>query len=258
MTLAKKRTKQELEDFSRRVQAHLDKEKKSTHAGMLADIILGGQDGLVNVLGIVLGVASATSDKSIVLIAGMVATFAESISMAAVAYTSTRAEQDHYQSELRQERWEMEHLPEVETEEIRLIYMRKGLRGKELEAMVKSITSNKELWLSTMMTEELGLAPVDKSDPIKAAGVVGFSAIVGSVLPLAPFVIFSIGDAIVVSLLFSTIVLFAVGAYKAKITVGDWKKSGIEMAAIGMLAAISGYIIGKVLGDFFGLTNVPS
>ena len=152
----------------------------------------------------------------------------------------------------------MEHLPEVETEEIRLIYMRKGLRGKELGQMVKSVTGNKELWLSVMMTEELGLTPIEKSNPVRAAAIVGFSAIVGSVIPLLPFAFFSIGDSIVYSLIISTLTLFAVGAYKAKITVGSWIKSGIEMALVGMLAALVGYFIGKFLGDFFGLKGVPA
>jgi len=73
------------------------------YTNSLADVILGGQDGLVNVLGIVLGVAAATSDPRIVLVAGLAATFAESVSMAAVAYTSTLAETSHYESERERE-----------------------------------------------------------------------------------------------------------------------------------------------------------
>jgi vacuolar iron transporter family protein len=258
INLKRKKSKAEIADFSARVQQHMDTERKGNASGMLADIILGGQDGLVNVLGIVLGVASATSDRFLVLIAGLVATFAESISMAAVAYTTARAEQDHYRRELAQEKWEIEHLPEVEEEEIRLIYMKKGLRGRELEQMVKSVTSNEELLISVMMTEELGMMPVENYNPVRAAAIVGFSAIVGSVIPLAPFAFFSVSDSIIISLIVGTIVLFAVGAYKAKITVGKWWKSGAEMAIIGMVAAISGYFIGKVLGDFFGLKQVPA
>ena len=255
--MTKKGTKEELAEFTEKVQKHLAEEKKRSHSDILSDIILGGQDGLVNVLGIVLGVASATSDHFLVLVAGLVATFAESISMAAVAYTSKRAEQDHYRSELEQEKWEIKHVPDVEEEEIRLIYMRKGFRGKELARMVKSITSNEELWLSVMMTEELGLAPIETQNPVRAAAVVGISAIVGSALPLLPFLFMPVAGAIPVSFVLSAIVLFAVGAYKAKITVGKWWKSGLEMAIIGMLAAITGWLIGKFLGNWFGLKNVP-
>jgi VIT1/CCC1 family predicted Fe2+/Mn2+ transporter len=209
------------------------------------------------VLGIVLGVASATQDKFIVLIAGLVATFAESISMAAVAYTSARADQDHYRRELENEKWEIENKPEVEEEEVRLIYMKKGFKGQELEQMVKSITSNKQVWLSVMMSEELGLTPVENVTPVKDAFVVGISATVGSVIPLIPFFLLSAQEAIPVSLVVSTLVLFGVGAYKAKITVGSWVKSGLEMAIVGMVAAISGYLIGTWLGGFFGIKNVP-
>jgi len=66
------------------------------------EYILGGQDGLVNVLGIVLGVASATSNRNFVIIAGVVATVAESISMGSVAFTSTDAAKDYYKSGVRE------------------------------------------------------------------------------------------------------------------------------------------------------------
>ena len=70
----------------------------------LRDIILGGQDGIVNVLGVVLGVSAATSDLKIIIVSGLAATFAESISMAAVAYTSTEAELSEYQKNLKAKR----------------------------------------------------------------------------------------------------------------------------------------------------------
>lgn len=254
----RKRTKAELAEFTRKVQQHMDSERKNVQAEALANIILGGQDGLVNVMGIVLGVASATSDKFLVLVAGLVAAFAESISMAAVAYTSVRAEQDHYRMELKQEKWEMEHVPEVETEEIRLIYMRKGFRGKELANLVKSVTHNKELWLSTMMSEELGLPPLEAQHPTRTAAIVGVSAIIGSLIPLMPFIFFGVSESVIASLILGTAVLFAAGAYKARITVGKWWKSGLEMAVIGMVAALSGWLIGKLLGGLFGLKQVPS
>ena len=254
----RKKNAKEQSRISAEAQRHIDKEQGRGKGALLSDVILGGQDGLVNVLGIVLGVASATNDRFIVLIAGLVATFAESVSMAAVAYASSRAEEDHYNKELANEKWEMEHLPEVETEEIRLIYMKKGYRGRELEQMVKNTCGNKEMWLHMMMTDELGLTPPEASAPLRAAAVVGGSALVGSFVPLIPFVFLSVSDALIPSLILSTLVLFGVGVYKAKITVGNWLKSGIEMAAVGMIAALVGYLVGKVLGDFFGLKGLPT
>ena len=141
---------------------------KATSAGYnLRDIILGGQDGLVNVLGVILAVATAVSDVRIVLIAGLAATFAESISMAAVAYTSTKAARDFYKAELAREKREMKDMPDLERKEIRIIYARKGFSGALLNSIVKKITSNKRLWLKTMMEEELHLYPDEYNHPAK-------------------------------------------------------------------------------------------
>src|SRR3989304_6328637 len=110
--------------------AQFDPHRKSYE---LADIILGGQDGLVNVLGVILGVAAATNDPRIVLVAGLAATFAESVSMGAVAYTSTRADSGFYQSEREREYRHLSQVPDVERQEIRDIYERKGFKGELLD-----------------------------------------------------------------------------------------------------------------------------
>ena len=215
----------------------------------LRDVILGGQDGLVNVLGIVLGVAVASQDLRIILAAGLAATFAESVSMAAVAYTSTRAEQSYYQSELEREKKEIEEIPEAEIEEIREIYRHKGFSGKLLEDVVEKITSNKEVWLDEMMKFELGLQDAGAKNAFLSGVVVGFAAFVGSLIPMLPFfflnyVQISINEAVWISLAISALTLFIVGAYKAKTTVGDWRKSGAEIAIIGIVSALTGYVVG--------------
>ncbi len=215
----------------------------------LRDIILGGQDGLVNVLGIILGLAIASGDLRIILVGGLAATFAESVSMAAVAYTSTRAQQSFYESELAREKREIKEIPEEEREEIREIYRQKGFSGKLLEDVVEKITSNEEVWLDEMMKFELGLQPIETKNAFRSSAIVGVAAFVGSVIPLTPFLFLNIlqlqiSQAIWVSLVISAITLFVVGAYKAKATVGDWRSSGAEIAVIGMVAALIGYAIG--------------
>lgn len=212
----------------------------------LKDIILGGQDGVVNVLGIVLGVAVATNETRVVLIAGLASTFAESISMAAVAYTSTKAALSYYHSELAQEEKEILEKPKEEIQEIRDIYAAKGFRGRMLSGIVNKITSNKRLWAQTMMAEELKLTTTGNENPLSNAWIVGVASFIGSLLPLAPFFLFSVKTSINVSVVLCGLVLFSVGAYKAKVTVGKWWKSGLEMLFIGMLAALAGYLIGSI------------
>src|SRR5207247_2555027 len=92
--------------------------EKHAQPSLLSDFILGSQDGLVNVLGVILGVAVASRNLvdpfAIILAGGLAATFAESISMGAVAYTSTIARRDHYAAEVEREREEMVQLPDLE------------------------------------------------------------------------------------------------------------------------------------------------
>lgn len=210
----------------------------------LADVILGGQDGLVNVLGVILGVAAASGDMRIIIAAGLAATFAESVSMGAVAFTSMRARRDFYLSELAREKKEMEEVPEIEREEIREIYRKKGFSGKLLEQIVAKITSDEKVWLDTMMREELGLEPIEESQTVKSSITVFVSAMIGSFIPLLPFLFLAVGQGIAVSFIVSAVTLFVFGIYKAKATVGRPLRSGLELLVIGMLAALVGYVIG--------------
>jgi len=219
----------------------------------LSDVILGGQDGLVNVLGVILGVAAATSDTRIVIAAGLAATFAESISMGAVAYTSTLAENDLYHSEREREYRHIHLAPDVEVEEIRDIYRKKGFDGETLEKIVDVITSNQDVWVNVMMSEEFQLTPPEKSKVVRSALLVGFSALIGSFIPLFPFFFLSVKLSILLSIIIAALTLFVVGVYKARVTVGKPVRSGVEMAIIGTLSALAGYVVGLI----FKVPTVP-
>ena len=216
-------------------------------ASALSDIILGGQDGLVNVLGVILGVAAATGDSYVIMVAGLAATFAESVSMGAVAYTSTLADADYYESEREREYRHIQEVPNLEKEEIRAIYRAKGFAGDLLERIVNTITSSPEVWVAVMMSEELQLQPVDRRTALRSAIIVGIAAIIGSLIPLAPFIFAPVSVGIIVSIVLSALVLFIVGVIKARMTVGHPGKSGLEMAAIGTISALVGYAVGALL-----------
>jgi predicted membrane protein (TIGR00267 family) len=216
-------------------------------ASSLSDIILGGQDGLVNVLGVILGVAAATQDANIVLVAGLAATFAESVSMGAVAYTSTLADADFFESERAREYRHIQHAPHLEKNEIREIYQHKGFKGELLERIVDTITKQEDIWVAVMMAEEHKLSPINRKDTLRTAIIVGFSAVIGSLIPLIPFVLLPVKISMLVSVLITALVLFSVGAYKAQMTVGRPGKSGMEMTLIGTLSALVGYAVGAIL-----------
>lgn len=210
----------------------------------MKDMVLGGQDGLVNVLGVILGLAAATSDMRIILAGGLAATFAESISMAAVAYTSTIAYVDYYESEMESKRKSVEENPEQEIQKVKDVYVKRGFEGDLLRQIVSKITSEKNRWVDVIILEEMKLSPATRSGALWSALIVGLSAMVGSFVPLIPFFFLNVKTSVIVSLIVSSLALFAAGAFKAKITVGYWLKSGVQMLIIGLVSALLGYYIG--------------
>ncbi len=210
----------------------------------ISDVILGGQDGLVSILGLLLGLAAATKSTRIIVAGALATIFAETLSMAAVAYTSKMADRDHYAAERKQEIREVKEVPDIERQEIVDIYAAKGFSGKLLADIVDHITSDHELWIDTMMREELNLLPVVKRDVYIYSLTVGISTFSGAFLPLIPFFFLSVHSALVVALILSVLVLAGIGIYKAKTTLGNPLKSAAQMVLIGMGAAIAGYLIG--------------
>ena len=154
---------------------------------VLSDFILGSQDGIVNVLGIILGLSAASRDVRIILVATLAALGAESIAMGAVAYTSTRARRRLYLSQALQERREMKEIPQTERDEVREILTGWGYQGADLEEIVKRICRNPTAELEFMMSFELKLSPVEAGAPRASAFLVGTATVVGHFIPLSPF-----------------------------------------------------------------------
>lgn len=233
-----------------RTHAHLlhPEHHPSKRGSRLHDWILGGQDGLVNTLGLLLGVAAATTDRGVVMVAGFASALAESISMAAVAYTSAKASLDYYQSQLEREHHEVEESPEVERQEIRAIYAQMGFAGADLDNIVRTITANKDTWVNVMMHEELRLFKDQEENPWMNATVVGCASLIGSLVPLLPFLFLPVWTAMWTSLVLTVAVLFGAGFAKAHLTTGRPLRSATEMAVIGTIAALLGFAVGKLLG----------
>lgn len=226
---------------------HHDRVDPHRRASELSDIILGGQDGIVNVLGVILGLAAATGDSYVVIVGGLAATFAESVSMAAVAYTSTLADSDFYEAEKAREYRHIHQAPNLERSEIRQIYQQKGFEGELLDRIVDTITRDPDVWVAVMMAEEHQLSPVNRATALKSGLIVGLAAIVGSLIPLIPFFFMPVGLSMWVAVLITALVLFGVGAYKARVMVGHPLRSGVEMAVIGTVSALVGYLVGVLL-----------
>ncbi len=217
--------------------------------GNIREIIFGAEDGFVSTLGLVLGMATATNDSRIVIIAGVVYVISEAFSMGAGTYLSSKAQKEFYMSELKKEKGEIVKSPEEERQEVREIYKSKGFSGRLLNTIVSRITSKKSLWLRVMMEEELRIFP-EKINPIKDTVVMFIASILSGFVPLLPFLLLLPSQAAIASVFVTLAALFVTGAVKALYVQLDWKRSGLEMLVVGALAAAIGYVVGSVTGKF--------
>jgi len=212
----------------------------------LRDVILGGQDGLVNILGIILGVIAGGGSNTVLLAAGFAAAMTESISMGAVGYTSSVSQRDYYRAEREREEAEVDTMPEAERQEVREIYAAKGFSGDLLDQVVETITANRDRWVATMMDEELHLQPVERADIFRSAIVITVATLIGHLIPLLPFVWLDRTPALVLAIVLSALVLFGVGVYQALTLTGDWRTMGLRFVVIGLGAAGIGFLIGNL------------
>jgi predicted membrane protein (TIGR00267 family) len=215
---------------------------------LIRDVILGGQDGLVNVLGLVLGMAVATGSSRVVITAGLAALMAESIAMAGVAFTATGAERQlgatlrRRLDDLREKRSAARTVARRERLE------RAGLSPAFIETVVEETNAEAQAWRSTLEEARRTLAPVREMRPVRAAVVVGLSTALGSSVPLLPFLLLPIRLAPIVALVAAAVVLAIAGVERARMTGGSLCRAAAEMVGIGLLSALAGYLIGQLLG----------
>src|SRR3990167_6334872 len=155
----KARAAYESKDIEATKQAHTAEaiksatERHETTGTYVGDFVYGAIDGSVTTFAVVSGVAGAALSSNIVIILGLANLLADGFSMAIGNYLSSKSDIEFAQKEREREEWEVEHYPKGEIEEIRGIFRAKGFEGKKLEDAVETITSNKKLWVDTMMAE---------------------------------------------------------------------------------------------------------
>lgn len=216
----------------------------------LPELVYGSIDGIVTTFAVVAGSAGAELSTSVVLILGMANLFADGLSMSIGSYLSKKSERDNYYKHRRVEEWEIENMPEVERKEVEEIYREKGFDGEELNLVVNRITSNKKVWLETMMKDELGMTLETKS-PLKAGLSTLISFVVAGAVPLIVYVLAYTGSLAVDPFIFSCVVtlltFILIGYIKTYVTQVGWFRSISETLLLGAAAATVAYLLGDYL-----------
>ncbi len=218
----------------------------------LRDVVLGANDGFVSILGLVSGVAGGTSDGRFVVLAGVAGALAATSSMALGNYISVKSQVEVAKAQIERETRELEEMPDIERDEVRRIYYKKGFRGRQLDAVVRKLTSDKERWLRVMLEEEVGIRPDDLGNPVRSAMLTGGAFAIAAIFPIAPFVFFVVNEALPVSVACTFAAVFALGAAKTIFTNRPWLKSGLEMVLIAAASSALAFLAGRMLGQFLG------
>lgn len=164
------------------ITARLDSARRHDYLG---DAVLGAIDGCVTTFAVVAGAAGARLPPAIAFVLGFSNLLADGFSMAVSNYERARTERQRLEAARRTEEHHVRTVPDGEREEVRQIYRRKGLEGDVLERVVEAVTADRDRWVDTMLTDELGFSLQPPSAVRAALATFGAFVVIGA-LPLVP------------------------------------------------------------------------
>ncbi len=216
-------------------------------AAWLRAAVLGANDGLISTASLMVGVASANSSRSAILVAGIAGLTAGALSMAAGEYVSVSSQRDTERADLARERAELTQFPEAEHRELIRIYRNRGL-SDGLAKQVAEELSKLDL-LAVHARDELGIDASALANPVQAAIVSAVSFIIGAVVPILIVLLSSDKFQIPMIMALTLIGLVALGAVGARVGGAPWKRAATRVLIGGTLALVISLAIGRLSGS---------
>jgi vacuolar iron transporter family protein len=223
----------------------------------IREFIFGIQDGLISTVGLLAGVQGAMENNVVVVVAGFTAMISGAISMAAGSYLSSGAQKEIFDKEIADAEKLAAREPYLAAEGLVKALSEEGLSKEQGYRMVKVLLQERNVFLRTFQEKVFGLGSAEINRPLQAAVVMGWSFIIGAIIPLAPYVLLSGLDALYLSALLGGVTLFGVGAFKGHLAGQSLFLSGGKFFLIAMSAAVLGYLIGIVAQYFFPGITIP-
>lgn len=220
---------------------------RSQHIGWLRASVLGANDGLLSTASLVMGIAAANpGDTRAILITGLAGLVAGAMSMAAGEYVSVSSQSDTESADLAKERWELEHQPERELEELKHIYMARGLDEALALQVAQQLTAHDAL--GAHARDELGLTEISSANPVQAALASAGSFAVGAAAPLL-LVWLSPSNAVLWSVGVGTVLLLIMlGVISARTGGAPVLRAVLRVVIWGILAMGITALVGSLFG----------
>ena len=220
---------------------------RTESGGFLRNVVYGFNDGLTANFGLVAGVIGATLAAHSVVVAGVAGLIADALSMGASGYLAAKSEREVYDYEIAMEKDEVAMMPEIERDELALIYEAKGMDPAHAHELATRIMADPALMLREQVQEELKIGEQTIS-PFREGWVTGLATAFGAVIPVRPFFFASGSTAIVLSFTVAMLSHFLVGAARSIFTGRSVFRSGLDMFVVGLGVALVGYFVGGWVG----------
>ncbi len=208
--------------------------------------VLGANDGIVSVAGLVVGVAGATSSRAVIFTAGMAGLVAGSISMAAGEYVSVSSQRDSERAMLSRERRKLQDNPDKELRELVSLYEAKGLSKPTAKKVADELTAHDVY--AAHFEAELGINPNDLTNPWQAAFASAGSFLVGAAIPLVAILIPPAEWRVPVTFISVLVALAITGSLSAKVGEANILRATGRVMVGGAIAMIITYSVGKLFG----------
>jgi VIT1/CCC1 family predicted Fe2+/Mn2+ transporter/rubrerythrin len=219
---------------------------QSESGGILRNVVYGFNDGLTANFGLIAGVIGASAAPHIILISGIAGLVADALSMGSSGYLAAVSEKEVYDHERKMEADEIKLMPELETEELALIYQSKGMEKEAAQNLAVEAMKNPDQVLEDKVREELGIVERPVS-PLREGWITGAATAVGAFIPVFSFIFFSGTVAVWVAFIISMLSHFGVGAARSFFTGRGIFRSGFDMFIVGFGVAAAGYFIGELI-----------
>ena len=222
---------------------------KTASGGFLRNVVYGFNDGLTANFGLVAGVigAATINQHQAVVVAGVAGLIADALSMGSSGYLASKSEREVYDYEISMEKTEVELMPEIERDELAIIYETKGMDRDSAHALATRIMADPVLMLKEQVQEELKIGESNMS-PFREGWITGLATAFGAAIPVFPFLIWHGATAIVISFTVAMLSHFLVGAARSVFTGRGVFRSGFDMFVVGVGVAGVGYFFGGWIG----------
>src|SRR5580765_986438 len=166
-------------------------EKHFTSGAVVRDVVIRMADGLTVPFALAAGLSGAVASTGIIVTAGLAEIVAGSIAMGLGGYLAGRSDAEHYDSEYKQELYEIDKMLDHEKDEVIEILESYGLTRKESIPIVDSLASRPKDFADFMMRFELGLEKPKPKRALQSGATIGGAYVLGGLIPLLPYILLS-------------------------------------------------------------------